>query len=179
MLEPFEVLGVADRAPVEPLLVAGAAGLDLLHVRVGLALLPGQVVDLHLEVPGASVDLCALGGELAQLGRLGRVLGLVPEGVEAAVELLDVEQLELGEGVGFQGVLLEETGQTRNVQGSVTSVLTRVSTVSPRAVAASRTFRSTTGSQLHSAAQCATSTSAGPPSSRNSPARWCFRSEVT
>ena len=40
--------------------------------------------------------------------------------------------------------------------------LTRVSTVSPSAAAAASSLRSTTGSQVHSAAQCATSTSAGP-----------------
>jgi len=30
----------------------------------------------------------------------------VPQGVEPAVELLDVEQLQLGERIGFQGGLL-------------------------------------------------------------------------
>ena len=65
--------------------------------------------------------------------------------------------------------------QLRKVHGSVHRVLTRVSTVSP---SASATRPRTTGSQVHSAAQCATSTRAGPPFSRNSAAGWCRRSLV-
>ena len=72
--------------------------------------------------------------------------------------------------------LLERCVSARKVQGSVHVVLTRVPTVSP---SASATFPATTGSQVHSAAQCATSTSAGPPFSRNSLAGWCRRSLVT
>ena len=82
------------------------------------------------------------------------------------------QELSLGGGIGFQRGLL---GQSRNVQGSVRSVLTRVSTVSP---SASRSRASTTGSHVHSAAQCATSTSAGPSFSRNSLAGWWRRSLV-
>ena len=65
MLEPLEVLRVGDRPAVEPLLVAHPPRLDLLDVGVGLALLTGQVVDLHLEVAGLAVDARAGRRQLA------------------------------------------------------------------------------------------------------------------
>ena len=106
MLQTLEVLGVADGAGVQPLLVAGPPRLDLLDVGVGLALGSGQVVDLDLQVASASVDVGPGRRQLAQLGCLRRVLRLVPQDVEPAVQLLYVEQLQLCERVGFQGGLL-------------------------------------------------------------------------
>ena len=100
----------------------------------------------------------------------------MPQLVGPGVELLHVEQLQLGERVGFQRRLL----QMRKLQGSVRIVLTRVSTVSPPiAPSAPPAAPATTGSQVHSAAQWATSTSAGPSCSRNSLAGWWRRSLVT
>ena len=99
------------------------------------------------------------------------VSALVPQQVGPGVELLEVEQ-----GSAGRRDRLSVGGSSRNCHGSVTMVLTRVSTVSPSACG---TLASTTGSQVHSAAQCATSTSAGPSCSRNSLAGWCRRSLVT
>ena len=90
----------------------------------------------------------APGGRAASAGRRGRLSGSAPRSRQVTA---------------------------RNVQASVHSVLTRVSTVSR--AAASRA--STCGSQVHSAAQWATSTSAGPPFSTNSVAGWWRRSLVT
>ena len=106
VLEPLEVLGVGDRTGVEALLVADPAGLDLLDVVVGLALGPGEVVDLDLEVGGLPAQRGAAALEVAQLGPLRRVGGLVAQRVETAVELLHVEELQLGGRVGFQDDLL-------------------------------------------------------------------------
>jgi hypothetical protein len=82
-----------------------APGLDLLDVCVGLALLAGQVVDPDLRVPGQTVDVGPLRGQRRDLLGLGKGRQPVPQLVEAGVELLDVEQFELCEGVGFQRVL--------------------------------------------------------------------------
>ena len=155
---PLQVLGVGDQALVHPAAVALAPGLHLLDVGVGLALLGGQVVDGHAQVTRPVVELLAP-GLVARRARAisGIVRSWWARPSRTGVELLHVEQLELGERVGFQGV--SSVGSTRNVHGSVGVVLTRTSTVSPSAAASSRR---STGSQVHSAAQCATSTSAGP-----------------
>jgi hypothetical protein len=106
VLEPLEVLGVGHRTGVESLLVADPAGLDVLDVVVGLALGAGQVVDPDLQVRGPFLQPGGGGSQLRELGALRRVGGLVAQRVEPAVELLDVEELQLGERVGFQGGLL-------------------------------------------------------------------------
>jgi hypothetical protein len=101
-----EVLGVGDQPLVHALLVALAAGLDLLHVGVGLALLAGQVVDGDLGVAAVVDELGPLGGEGGDLLRLREAAQPVPQQVDPGVELLDVQELQLGESVGLQGVLL-------------------------------------------------------------------------
>ena len=135
MLKPLEVLGVADLPGVEPLLVANLPGLDLLDVLVRLALLAGEVVELDLEVAEATFELVAEPALLGQLRALDGVARLVAQQVVAAVQLLDVEQLELCERVGLhahfpgRSASMLGRGSTRKVHGSVTRLLTRVSTV--------------------------------------------------
>jgi hypothetical protein len=174
-LVSLERLGVVDLPGVHHRLVALPAGLDLLDVGVGPLLLRGDVVDLHPEVAQGVVQGLATRRQLAELGRLGDGPQLVVQRVDPGVELLHVEQLELDERVGFQDGLLLLGAQARKVHGSVLVALTRTSTVSPSAET-NRPRR--TGSQVLSAAQCATSTSAGVPCSRSSEAGWCRRSEV-
>jgi hypothetical protein len=106
VLHPLQVLGVGDLPRVHPLAVAGAPRLDLLDVGVGLGLRGGEVVDHDLRVPDPVDQDGALGGQRVDLGDLGQVGALVPELVGLRVERLDVEQLQLGERVGFQRVLL-------------------------------------------------------------------------
>ncbi|WP_245156164.1 hypothetical protein [Nocardioides sp. 503] len=106
MLHALEVLGVGDRTGVHAVAVARASGLDLLDVGVGLRLGGGQVVDDDPCVTRLVVELLALLGERGDLGQLGQVRALVPQLVGLRVQGLDVEQLQLGERVGFQRVLL-------------------------------------------------------------------------
>ena len=88
-------------------LVALAAGLDLLDVGVDLGLLDGEVVDRDPGVARLVVELGA-GRRAARRARRssGSVRALVAQLVGARVELLEVEQLQLGGRVGFQRVLL-------------------------------------------------------------------------
>ena len=144
VLHALEVLGVGDQPLVDALLVALAPGLDLLDVGVGLALLAGQVVDLRSAAsrPWSSSSARSAARARRAPAVSGQGAQLVPQQVDPGVELLDVEQLQLGERVGLQGVLLlvgvgaRRAGQTRKVHGSVTMSLTRVSTVSPSAATA-------------------------------------------
>jgi hypothetical protein len=106
VLHPLEVLGVGDLPLVHPVAVTGAPRLDLLDVGVGLGLRGGQVVDHDLCVPDLVDQLGAARRERGDLGDLGQVGALVPELVGLGVQRLDVEQLQLGERVGFQRVLL-------------------------------------------------------------------------
>nr|WP_240641601.1 hypothetical protein [Nocardioides ferulae] len=106
MLHPFEVLGVGDQSLVHPLLVAGAPGLHLLDVGVDLGLLGAEVADNDAGVTGPVVERTPLLLALGDLGQLGKVRALVAQLVCLGVQLLQVEQLELGGRVGFQGVLL-------------------------------------------------------------------------
>jgi hypothetical protein len=101
-----QVLGVGDQPLVHPVLVARPAGLDLLDVRVGLLLLTGEVVDDDLRVARLPADLGPLGGQRVELLGLRQVGQPVPQLVEPCVEVLDVQELQLGESVGLQGVLL-------------------------------------------------------------------------
>ncbi|GAA0971299.1 hypothetical protein GCM10009562_08380 [Nocardioides aquaticus] len=109
MLDPLEVLG-AHAAGVHLLLVAGPAGLDLLDVGVDLLLLRGQVGDLDPRVAG-DVDEPGPGGlQRDEIGDLGQVGAAVGELVGLRVELLELEQLDLGGRVGLQGGLLVRFG---------------------------------------------------------------------
>nr|WP_236554146.1 hypothetical protein [Nocardioides sp. AX2bis] len=109
MLDPLEVLR-AHAAGVHPLLVAGAARLDLLDVGVDLLLLRGQVRDLDPRVAG-DVDEPGPGGlERDEVRDLGQVRAAVGELVGLGVELLELEQLDLGGRVGLQGGLLVRFG---------------------------------------------------------------------
>ncbi|MDO9495760.1 MAG: hypothetical protein Q7J48_08675 [Nocardioides sp.] len=106
MLHPLEVLGVRDLPRVHPVPVTGAPGLDLLDIAVGLRLRGSQVIDDDLRVPDLVDQLGAVRGQRGDLSDLGKVGALVPELVGLGVQRLDVEQLQLGERVGFQRVLL-------------------------------------------------------------------------
>jgi hypothetical protein len=53
-----------------------------------------------------TVDLGTLRGQGRQLPGLGQVLQAVLEQVDPGVDLLDVQQLQLGESIGLQGGLL-------------------------------------------------------------------------
>jgi hypothetical protein len=112
VLHPLQVLGAGDQALVHPVPVAGPAGLDLLDVLVGLLLLAGEVVDGDLGVADLPLDVGALRGERGQLLGLGQVGQPVPQLVESRVELLDVQEPQLRESVGLQGLLLI-TGRIR------------------------------------------------------------------
>ena len=83
LLHPLDVLGVADQALVDPLLVALAAGLDLLDVGIDLGLLGGQVVDGHPGVQRLPLDPRAAGGQLGEPGELGQRAPLVAQLVGA------------------------------------------------------------------------------------------------
>jgi hypothetical protein len=102
VLHPLHVLGVGDQAAVEPVPVAGPPGLHGLDVGVDLALLGGEVVDDDPRVAGLVVELGAGAVQRGDLGDLGQRAALVPQLVGAGVELLDLEQLQLGGGVGSQ-----------------------------------------------------------------------------
>lgn len=106
MGHPLEVLGVGDQPLVHALLVTGPAGLDRLDVGVDLLLLAGEV--LHLDPRVTQLHLEPLAGlpQLGDLGELRQVLALVAEPVGPGVELLDLEQRQLGGRVGFQRRLL-------------------------------------------------------------------------
>jgi hypothetical protein len=106
VLHPLDVPGVGDLPLVDPVAVAGAAGLDLLHVRVDLLLLGRQVTDRDAGVTRLVVELPAPGLEGVDLGQLGQARQLVSQLVGPGVDLLDVEQLQLGGRVGFQRGLL-------------------------------------------------------------------------
>src|SRR5690606_26225068 len=180
MRHPLEVLGVRHLARVHPLPVTEATSLDLLDVGVGLGLLHGEVVDDDAGVAYAVQHHSVLAREDVQLAHLGQVGAAVAQLRDLGVDLLDVEQFQLGVRIGFQRNLLirHGTGQpvTSIVHGSVHRVLTRVSTVASHYAVS---LAATTGSQVHSAAQWATSIRAGPSFSRNSEAGWWRRSDVT
>ncbi|GAA2143623.1 hypothetical protein GCM10009844_16200 [Nocardioides koreensis] len=106
MLHPLEVLGVGDQPLVHPVAVTDPAGLDLLDVGVDLLLLHREVVHHDAGVARLVVQRGAAGLQLGDLGQLRKVRPLVPQLVGAQVEALDVEQLQLREGVGFQRGLL-------------------------------------------------------------------------
>jgi len=106
LLHVREVLRVGHQPAVHPVLVPGPPGLDLLDVGVGLALLPGEVVDDDLHVARPAVERRALRAQGGELLGLGQGREPVTKQVEQRVELLDVQQLQLREGVGFQRVLL-------------------------------------------------------------------------
>jgi hypothetical protein len=103
---PLEVLGVRDGAGVHAVAVAGAPRLDLLDVGVDLLLLGREVVDDDARVARLVVDLGPRGRERGDLRDLGEVGALVAQLVGAGVERLQVEELDLGGGVGFQRSLL-------------------------------------------------------------------------
>ena len=78
-----------------------AAGLDLLDVGVDLLLLLGEVVDDDLGVALVALPLQPGLAQLSDLGELGQRGALVTQQVGTRVDLLDVEQIELGGGSAF------------------------------------------------------------------------------
>ena len=130
MLHPLEVLGVGDQALVHPVPVAGPARLDLLDVGVGLLLLGRQVVDLDLGVAHLVVQVGAARLELAISASSGRVARWWRSWSARASSSCTSSSFSWANGSAFSVVLLQQVG---TVQGSVRIVLTRVSTVSPRA----------------------------------------------
>jgi hypothetical protein len=106
VLHRLELLGITDQSAVDALLVAGTPGLDLLDVRVGLPLFAGQVLDLGLGAAVAGAHVGAPLGQGGQRGLLGERLESMLELIQARVDELQIEQLQLGERVSFQGWLL-------------------------------------------------------------------------
>ena len=155
VLQALEILRVGDRARAEPILVADPASLDVLDLGVGLRLGPSEVADLGVGLDALPVELVDLGLELGDARVLGEGRAAVVELGERGVLGLQIEQGQLGGRFGVQRVLLV-LGMTC-VHGSVTIVDTLVSTVSPHRAA---TSPAATGSHVHSAAQCGTSTTA-------------------
>ena len=109
LLHPLQVLGVGHQPLVHPVAVARAPGLDDLDVGVDLLLLGGEVLDAGARVDREVVEVLHLGPRGLQVGVLGHGGESMTELVGARVELLDVEQLQLGFRVGFQRVLLDVT----------------------------------------------------------------------
>jgi hypothetical protein len=103
---PLERLRVLDLAGVDHPLVTLAPGPDLLDVGVRALLLRGEVVDLDPQVAYGVLHGRTPPRELSQLLGLRDRAQLVGEDVDPGVELLDVEQPELDERVGFQSSLL-------------------------------------------------------------------------
>ncbi len=110
-----------------------AAGLDLLDVVVGLALGPGEVVDLDLEVAARPSRRCALAGQLRAAPRpSGGCAAWWRSASRRLSSSWTSSSLSWADGSAFRRVVLLGPGQARKVHGSVTRVLTWVSTVSPR-----------------------------------------------
>ena len=103
---PLQCLGILDLTGVDHPLVTHPTSLDLLDVGVRSLLLRGEVVDLDAQVADRVRDGGTTPRVLAQLIGLGDRGELVGQVVDPGVELLDVEQLELDERVGFQRILL-------------------------------------------------------------------------
>jgi hypothetical protein len=106
VLHALDVAGVRDQPLVDPVLVPGTPCLDLLHVRVDLLLLDGEVSDRDPGVAGLVVELLAAGLQGGDLGQLRQARQLVSQLVGPGVDRLDVEQLQLGGRIGFQRGLL-------------------------------------------------------------------------
>ncbi|MFY9915416.1 MAG: hypothetical protein WAK18_12160 [Nocardioidaceae bacterium] len=106
MLHGLQLLGVADRAAIDPFPVTGAPGFDLLDVGICLALLAAEVSHLGLGSAEFRGHVGATLGERDQSSMLRQVLQPVGELIEPSVDRLQVEQLELGERIGFQRLLL-------------------------------------------------------------------------
>ncbi|MEZ0068314.1 hypothetical protein ABIA32_004338 [Streptacidiphilus sp. MAP12-20] len=108
MLEVGQVLGGADAARVEQLLVARGALADLVDVLLGLDQLALDVTELGLGGDGQRPELGEVGGALLDLGVLRQRAPAVGELVQAGVECLQVQQADLVGGRGVQGVLLRQ-----------------------------------------------------------------------
>ena len=107
--------------------------------RVGLALLGGEVVDDDPGVAQPVVDVAATGLQLGDPGDLGQGAPLVAQLVEPRVDAPGGRAASTGlAGSAFNALLgwgsagwCSMPCSTRNCQGSVHRVLTRVSTLSP------------------------------------------------
>jgi hypothetical protein len=106
VLEVGQVLGGADAARIEELLVAGGALADLVDVLLRLGQLALGVAQLGLGGDGQRAQLSEVGVALLDLGVLGQRAPTVGELVQAGVECLQVQQADLVGGRGVQGVLL-------------------------------------------------------------------------
>jgi hypothetical protein len=105
VLQALEVLRVRDRTRVQAVLVARGARADLLDVGVGLRLLTGDVALLGLGRDDLVAQRRQARVQLGELGDLRERALLVRQLVELGVERLDVEEAELGFGLGVQGRL--------------------------------------------------------------------------
>ena len=101
MLHGGQLLGVADEPGIDPLLVALTPGLHLLDVRVGLALLAREILDRGLGLALRGRDVGTPLGQRRERGELGHRTKLVGQLVEMRVDVLQIEQLQLGEWIGF------------------------------------------------------------------------------
>src|SRR5690606_7403513 len=164
-----------------PLLVAGGAVPDELHVRLGLGQLSlhvppcgGGAHDLGLEVRGPA-------GQLLELGVLGQAAQLVLELADASVERLQLEQPLLLGGVGSHAwspwVKSGPAAPRAKSHGSVRTCETWISNLAAEASSSAIRRSASPGSQSDSLAKCPASTRYGVPparlaSSRASRAGW-------
>lgn len=102
VLELLELSRRRNLAGREALLVAYAPRSHQLDVGVGLVLIPSEVGDLGLQLNATTRQLRVAGVELLDLGELGQCALAVLQLCQIGVEPGNVEQFELGEGVGFQ-----------------------------------------------------------------------------
>ena len=137
VLEALQLLGRGHLTGVEALLVALRPRPDLVDVALGLAELAGEVALLGLDPDQLVAQHRRAGLQVGQRRVLRQRRPAVGELVDAGVEGLHVEQSLLVGGGGNQRGLLASV-----VHGSVTVVLTRVSTVSARAPSRSSSSRS-------------------------------------
>ncbi len=157
----LQLLWVTHGAGIEEFLIASTTLTHLLDVLLRLGLVGLQITgdglgsdDLVAQSRQARIDV-------GEDGRVGQVRRLVGQLRQSGVLLLQVKKTQLEGGIGVQGWL-----PRCMVHGSVAIADTWTSTVVPRAARSPSSAVAATGSQGHSLAQCATSMSAQPPSTR-------------
>ena len=166
MLERGQLLGVVDRPGVQQLAVLRGALTHQVDVVVRLALLEFEIGHLDRHRRDAVSESALRGLEFDDASGLREGGAPVAHAVYLEVVLLHLEQGDLLLRVDVQDWLLTDA-----VHGSVGISDTRLSTVAPCAATSTARSSAAWASQGHSLAQCATSITAQPPSSRCSSAR--------
>src|SRR5699024_8866716 len=148
------------------------------HIGLGLGQFPADIGDEDLVRGLRPLQVLGPAAQFLQGGDAGMCLALVCQLGQARVDGLYVQQAQLGCCGGCcHGVPPVSAAPSLMVHGSVTRVLTMVSSRPPESVSRPR---AATGSHGHSLAQCASSMRSGAPSSeRASSARSWRRSAVT